>query len=45
METYITPVNYTGEGVQHMDESPERPGAARSAPRRYGRSPRTSTGS
>ena len=29
METYITLVNYTGEGVQHMDESPERLGAAR----------------
>jgi uncharacterized protein with GYD domain len=29
METYITLVNYTGEGVQHMDESPERLDAAR----------------
>lgn len=29
METYITLVNYTGEGVQHMDESPDRLDAAR----------------
>ncbi|WP_220222408.1 GYD domain-containing protein [Haloplanus salinus] len=24
METYISLVSYTGEGVQHMDESPDR---------------------
>jgi uncharacterized protein with GYD domain len=24
METFISLVNYTGEGVQHMDESPDR---------------------
>jgi uncharacterized protein with GYD domain len=29
METFISLVNYTGEGVQHMDESPERLDAAR----------------
>jgi uncharacterized protein with GYD domain len=29
METYISLVSYTGEGVQHMDESPERLDAAR----------------
>ena len=29
METYISLVRYTGEGVQHMDESPDRLDAAR----------------
>jgi uncharacterized protein with GYD domain len=29
METYISLVSYTGEGVQHMDESPDRLDAAR----------------
>ncbi|WP_251342216.1 GYD domain-containing protein [Haloplanus halophilus] len=29
METYISLVNYTAEGVQHMDESPDRLDAAR----------------
>jgi len=24
METFISLMNYTGEGVQHMDESPDR---------------------
>jgi len=31
VETYISLVSYTGEGVQHMDESPERLDAARDA--------------
>ena len=29
METYISLVSYTGEGVQHMDESPDRLDSAR----------------
>jgi uncharacterized protein with GYD domain len=29
METYVTLASYTGEGVQHMGESPERLDAAR----------------
>jgi uncharacterized protein with GYD domain len=29
METYISLVSYTGEGVQHIEESPDRLDAAR----------------